>query len=129
MLTPSFARSQRAALLGFYISCLVFGTAVGLFEQLSGFFRLSILALAILATAYGAFSLYRFFKATDEFRMAVHRQAIEFAFIGSLVVSAQLRSICESDMNVERAFLEFVLDEFNHFSAEATILPSPSLAS
>jgi len=90
MPTPSFARSQRAALLGFYISCVIFGIAVGLFERLSRFFRLSILALAILATAYGAFSLYRFFKATDEFRMTIHRQAIEFAFIGSLVVSVAL---------------------------------------
>jgi hypothetical protein len=90
MSTPSFARSQRAALLEFYISCLVFGIAVGLFERFSGFFRLFILALAILATAYGTFSLYRFFKATDEFRMTIQRRAIEFAFIGSLVVSVAL---------------------------------------
>jgi hypothetical protein len=56
----------------------------------SMFLRLSALALAILATAYGAFSLYRFFKATDEFRMMIHLRAIEFAFISSLVVSVAL---------------------------------------
>ena len=90
MSTPSFARGQHAALLGFYISCLVFGTAVGLFEHLSGFLRLATLALAILTAACGTFSLYRFFKSTDELRMTIHRQAIEFAFIGSLVVSVAL---------------------------------------
>jgi len=83
----SFARKQRLALLGFYICSFVFAVAVGTVEHLSHVYRLPLLAIAAVTAICGAFSLYQFFRTTDEFRQNINRRAVEFAFIGSLIAS------------------------------------------
>lgn len=88
--TGPFARKQRIMLLVFYASCFIFAVTASLIERFSGVPRLAVGALAIATGACGLFSLYRFFKVTDEFRQAINRRAIEFAFIASLFASAAI---------------------------------------
>lgn len=93
--TGPFARKQRTMLLVFYVSCAIFAVVAVLIGRFSGVLRLAAGASAIGLVGCGLFSLYQFFKTTDELRQAINLQAIEFAFIGSLLVSlaiALLRS-------------------------------------
>lgn len=85
-----FARKQRLMLLVFYASCVIFALTAPLIERFSGLPRLAVGAVAIATGACGLFSLYQFFKVTDEFRQAINRRAIEFAFIGSLLASVAI---------------------------------------
>jgi hypothetical protein len=85
-----FARKQRLALLGFYISGLAFAIAIGLAERLAQVYRLSLLSLAVLIALLGAFSLFQFFRTTDEFRLNINHWALEFAFIGTLIAAVGL---------------------------------------
>lgn len=91
----SFARKQRITLFAFYASCAIFAVTAALIERFSGVLRLAVGAAATGAGAYGLTSMYQFFKTTDEVRQAINGRAIEFAFIGSLLLSiaiALLRS-------------------------------------
>ncbi len=90
LVTGPFARKQRTMLFVFYGSCGLFAVTAALIERFSGVLRLAAGATAICAGACGLFSLYQFFKATDEFRQAINRRAIEFAFIGSLLASVAI---------------------------------------
>lgn len=95
LVTGPFARKQRTMLLVFYACCAMFAVAAALIERFSGVLRLEVGAAAIAAGAYGLFSFCQFFKTTDEVRQAINQRAMEFAFIGSLLVSlaiALLRS-------------------------------------
>jgi hypothetical protein len=90
-----FARKQRFTLVIFYACCAIFAITAALIVRFSGILRLLVGTAAIVAAAYGLFSLYQFFKTTDEVRQAINHRAMEFAFMGSLVVSlaiALLRS-------------------------------------
>jgi len=100
--TGPFARKQRITLVVFYACCAIFAVTAALIVRFSGVLRLAVGTAAIGAASYGLLSLYRFFKATDEFRQAINRRAIEFAFIGSLLVSvlvALLRSFGMRDLS------------------------------
>jgi len=93
--TGPFARKQRTVLAAFYACCVLFAVTAALIGHFSGVLRLAAGTAAIAAAAYGLFSLYQFFKTTDEVRQAINHRAIEFAFIGSLFASlaiALLRS-------------------------------------
>ena len=90
LVTGPFARKQRTMLVVFYASCALFAVTAALIERFSGVLRLAVGATAICAGACGLLSLYQFFKATDEFRQAVNRRAIEFAFIGSLLAAVAI---------------------------------------
>ncbi len=85
-----FARKQRFALLGFYISSLAFALDVALVERLSSAYRLFLLGLAGGIALLGVCSLIQFFRTTDEFRLNINRRALEFAFIGSLIAALGL---------------------------------------
>ena len=85
-----FARKQRFALLGFYISSMAFALAAGLIERLPSAYRMGLLGLASFAGLGGVVSLYRFFRTTDELRRTVNQRAAEFAFVASLVASIAL---------------------------------------
>ncbi len=85
-----FARKQRFALLGFYISSLAFALDVALVERLAPAYRLSLLGLAGVIALLGVCSLFLFFRTTDEFRLNINRRALEFAFIGSLIAALGL---------------------------------------
>lgn len=88
--TGPFARKQRITLVGFYACCAAFAITAALIARFSGILRLLVGTAAIGAAAYGLFSLYQFFKTTDEVRQAINYRAIEFAFIGSLLASIAL---------------------------------------
>ena len=85
-----FARKQRITLVGFYACCAVFAITAALIVHFSGILRLLAGTVAIGAAAYGLFTLYQFFKTTDEVRQAINYRAIEFAFLGSLLASVAI---------------------------------------
>lgn len=97
-----FARKQRITLVAFYGCCALFAITAALIVRFSGILRLLAGTAAIGAAAYGLFSLYQFFKTTDEVRQAINHRAMEFAFIGSLLASvaiALLRSFGLHDLS------------------------------
>ena len=83
----AFAGKQRVALLAFYISSLLFAIAVSFVEHGSRDRRLALLSIAAVIALCGAFSLFQFFRSTDEFRHNINRKAVQFAFIGSLIAA------------------------------------------
>lgn len=97
-----FARKQRIMLVAFYSCCAIFAMTAALIVRFSGILRLLAGTAAIAAASCGLFSLYQFFKTTDEVRQAINHRAIEFAFIGSLLASvaiALLRSFGMHDLS------------------------------
>ena len=85
-----FVKKQRIALCSFYVACALFALAAGVVERVSPSYRMSLRAVAGLAATWAVLSLYQFFRTTDEFRQAINHRAVEFAFIGSLVVAVML---------------------------------------
>jgi len=92
LLTPSLVNSTPipSPRMILWESSFSSTTTAALIERFSGVLRLAVGATAICAGACGLLSLYQFFKATDEFRQAVNRRAIEFAFIGSLLAAVAI---------------------------------------
>ena len=86
-LSGTFARKQRLALLGFYISSFLFAFVAVLIERQSRDHRLPLLTFSAVIAICGVLSLFWFFRTTDEFRQNINRKAVQFAFIGSLIAA------------------------------------------
>lgn len=102
---PSFARQQNRALAGFYACAILFAVAATLTERSAEILRIAVGSVAVISAGLGVFSLYTFFKVTDEFRQAINRRAAEFAFVSSLVASIVLALLRTFGMHESSPYL------------------------